>query len=63
MKKTNLIPFSLSPQRMERLHQLIMDVLSEVQYVRLIVAKRPEAEIVREVRFLLAKMEKETCQP
>ena len=62
MKKTNMVPFSLTLERKERLHQLVMDVLSEVQYVRLIVAKRPEAEIVREVRFLLAKMEKETCQ-
>ena len=38
----------------QNIAELFMDILAEVQYVRLIVAKSPKAKVVSEVRAILA---------
>ena len=48
-------PFPFSLETSKELSKLVMEILGEVQYIRLIVAKSPEAKIVHEVREILEK--------
>ena len=62
MKNQKSLLYSLTPEQRQRLIDLIMEIRGEIQYFILIIAKHPNAEVVREVRKILSndKSEKES---
>jgi hypothetical protein len=56
-KQKTTFPLSFTVDEREKLIQLLDEIRSDVQYIRLIVAGHPYAKVVREVRQLIKKAE------